>query len=136
MANYIDGYNLLFRYFRSGSLEDSRKAMLRSLTLPEATIVFDAPFSEDDEQVTNFGRYRVVYTRKGQTADEWILQYAREKDTLYTEDRELAAQARLWRVTILPLKGLLPKAAIQEEEKPRASRWIERYLKIFENKLE
>jgi len=108
MRIIIDGYNLIrlsasFRQYERISLEEGRKALLRSLAAyrknrgHSLTVVFDgwsggAPDEERDSQ----GGVEIIYSRLGEKADEVIKRLAEngvEEIIVVTSDREIATYA-------------------------------------------
>jgi len=107
MHYYIDGYNLLFRVLRSGSdirkqreeitLDLEKKASLLNLDI---TLVFDSHYQEDDNTRSHFKSLEIIFTAKGESADEFILQKLKEstnpsQHTVVTSDKILARLCRL-----------------------------------------
>ena len=101
----IDGYNLIrqsdaFRRFEKVSLEEGRHALLQSLSLYRkqtghpVTVVFDAWESGSPEvERDRYGGVAVLYSRRGQTADDLIkqmVQNRREEMVVVTSDRDIA----------------------------------------------
>jgi len=101
----IDGYNLIrqsetFRRFERQSLENGRQALLQQVSLyrkqkgHRITVVFDgwengSPFEERDRQ----GGIAVVYSRRGEKADEVIKRMVLQKGeetVVVTSDRDIA----------------------------------------------
>ena len=77
----IDGYNLLFQDNQSHrTFENSRQDLLSELLSlmrrrdMHAIIVWDAHSADEDWYCSSHGNVRVVYTDRGQTADEYITQ--------------------------------------------------------------
>lgn len=102
MRFYIDGYNVLFRLLHPGEeLQEAREHLIddlgqkiNSLGL-DAVLVFDSHFQEEDTTSSHLDQMRIVYTAKGQTADEFILQELKEsvfpqQITVVTSDKKLA----------------------------------------------
>jgi predicted RNA-binding protein with PIN domain len=106
MHYYIDGYNVLFRAWGTGGhLEKQRKALIESLCTKidylhlNATIVFDAHLYLGEGSFSRHLGVRVVYTRTGQDADEYILEALERsstprRETVVTSDNRLAWRAR------------------------------------------
>ena len=108
MHYYIDGYNWLFRSFRSKkTLEEKRRQFLKDLTLLlqgkrcEITVVFDSsdPYSYTDSR-GNFQFLEIIFTKNTQTADEYIeltIENAKnpKKITVVTLDRQLQQKCLL-----------------------------------------
>ncbi|OPY84422.1 MAG: YacP-like NYN domain protein [Syntrophus sp. PtaU1.Bin208] len=104
----IDGYNLIrqsesLRHFEKQSLEAGRQALLQAVSLyrqqkgHRITVVFDgwesgSPFEERDRQ----GGITVIYSRRGEKADEVIKRLAQQKGEetiVVTSDRDVAGFA-------------------------------------------
>lgn len=101
----IDGYNLIrqsdkLRRYEMFSLEDGRKALIRSISLykkqrgHKVTVVFDGwqggPFEEERDKLSGID---VIYSRKGEKADEVIkrmVQGSAEENVVVTSDRDIA----------------------------------------------
>lgn len=106
MRYIVDGYNLLFKeaWARSAStLEQARKQLIDELdTLAstlhlDLTIVFDAPFQNDDLKRGHYRSLEIVFTAKGQTADDYIVSLADlvgKKATVVTSDRGLSRRVK------------------------------------------
>lgn len=107
MHYYIDGYNLLFRVLRAGddvrkqreeiTLEIEKKINLLEL---DATLVFDSHYHESDSERSHFKSLEIIFTAKGETADEFILQELKESNapaqhTVITSDKKLARLCQL-----------------------------------------
>jgi predicted RNA-binding protein with PIN domain len=101
----IDGYNLIrqsdtLRRYERFSLEDGRKALIRSISLykkqrgHKVTVVFDGwqggPVEEERDKLSGID---IVYSRKGEKADEVIkrmVQGSAEEIVVVTSDRDIA----------------------------------------------
>jgi uncharacterized protein len=101
----IDGYNLIrqsdtLRRYERFSLEDGRKALIRSISLykkqkgHKVTVVFDGwqggPAEEEKDKLSGID---VIYSRKGEKADEVIkrmVQERAEEIVVVTSDRDIA----------------------------------------------
>ena len=101
----IDGYNLIrqsdtLRRYERISLEDGRKALIRSISLykkqrgHKVTVVFDGwqggPVEEERDKLSGID---VIYSRKGEKADEVIkrmVQERAEEIVVVTSDRDIA----------------------------------------------
>jgi hypothetical protein len=107
MHYYIDGYNLLFRILRAGddvrkqreeiTLDIEKKIGLLEL---DATLVFDSHYHEGESEKSHFKSLEIIFTAKGETADEFILQELKESSspaqhTVVTSDKKLARLCRL-----------------------------------------
>lgn len=106
MRYIVDGYNLLFKEAwarTAASLEQARKQLIEELdslasTLNlDLTVVFDAPFQSDDLRRGHYRSLEIVFTAKGQTADDYIVSLADavgKKGIVVTSDRGLARRAK------------------------------------------
>jgi Predicted RNA-binding protein containing a PIN domain len=102
MHYYVDGYNLLFKeaWARScSSLEEARSRLIQELdSLAHklnllVTVVFDAPFQSDDLRRGHFRSLEIIFTAKGQIADDFLKDVAASKGNkivIVTSDRPLA----------------------------------------------
>jgi len=104
MRIIIDGYNLIrqsrFRHYEQKSLEEGRKALIRSLVEYQkkrghsVTVVFDgwlggSPHEERDRA----GGVEIIYSRLGEKADEVIKRLSAksgEEIAVVTSDRDIA----------------------------------------------
>lgn len=110
MKYFIDGYNLLFKeaWARScNSLEDARRQLIQELdslatTLRlDITVVFDAPFQDDELRRGHFRSLEIVFTAKGQTADDYLAHIVEGLGTravVVTSDRGLKRRIKDSRV--------------------------------------
>lgn len=105
MHYYIDGYNLLFRTLRAGDdLRKQRQDLIVELETKsqflelDVTIVFDSHYQPDEGARSRFKNLEVCYSGVGETADDFILQELKEKnskeETVVTSDRQLAWRCR------------------------------------------
>jgi len=107
MRIIVDGYNLIrlsgFRQYERISLEEGRKALIRSLAAyrkkrgHSITVVFDGWLggSPNEERDCEEG-LEIIYSRIGEKADEVIKRLAargEEEVTIVTSDREIATYA-------------------------------------------
>ncbi|MCK9364501.1 MAG: NYN domain-containing protein [Syntrophales bacterium] len=107
MRIIVDGYNLIrlssFRQYERISLEEGRKALIRSLAAyrknrgHSVTVVFDGWIggSPNEERDRSEG-VEIIYSRIGEKADEVIKRLAAkgsEELTVVTSDREIAIYA-------------------------------------------
>lgn len=158
MGNHylIDGYNLLFKLKQiKGTLELRRSELLiqlnRSISARNlsVTIVFDAQYVDPGESIrTHFDKLEIVYTAKGQTADEYILQqlynlHRCDHETVVTSDLELGKRAHLLGAKVELISTFL-EYLFKEKGKKKGfdkgllrenSREMERLKKIFEERL-
>ena len=101
----IDGYNLIrqsdkLRRYEMFSLEDGRKALIRSISLYEkqrghkVTVVFDGwQGGSVEEERDKLSGIDVIYSRKGEKADEVIKRMvlgSAEEIVVITSDRDIA----------------------------------------------
>jgi predicted RNA-binding protein with PIN domain len=106
MHYIIDGYNLLFQGAFIGSkqsLENARTILIHNLdhfaqTLSlSITVIFDAPFQCEDLRRGHFNTLEIIFTSKGQTADEYIVEYVQsrnEKMVVVTSDKGLSRRVK------------------------------------------
>lgn len=106
MHYIIDGYNLLFQGAFKGpkqSLEEARTALICNLDLFAGklslyiTVIFDAPFQCDDLRRGHYNSLEIIFTSKGQTADEYIVEYVQsrsEKMVVVTSDKGLTRRVK------------------------------------------
>ncbi len=133
----VDGYNVVFQRSKLGQgcpphrLRKARESLLdlltrfREATGSDITVVFDGAldplgFTEDR---TFAGTLEIVWSPQGKTADETIrslLDRRKEKPTLVTSDRELAASARARGSPVLAVDGFLELAADETGGEPPA----------------
>lgn len=107
MHYYIDGYNLLFRILKTG---DNLRKQREELTIDiekkvnllelEATLVFDSHYQPDENTKSHLHSLEIIFTAKGESADEFILQELKESSnpsqyTVVTSDKKLASLCRL-----------------------------------------
>lgn len=102
MHFYIDGYNLLFRLLHPGEelqkvRDQIKEDLAKKINLLEmdATLVFDSHYQEEGLSSVHIQRLKVVYTAKGETADEFILHEIKDSKspqniTVITSDKKLA----------------------------------------------
>ncbi len=108
MQIFIDGYNLLFRlqsYFSDIDFSQARMHLIEELERHakefklSMTCVFDAPFQDDDLCQSHFYSLKIVFTPKGMTADDYLLDCFRHAKNprlikLVTSDRGLLRKAK------------------------------------------
>ncbi len=172
MHYYVDGYNLLFKEIRvsdSFSLQNARARLIHELdTLAEKlrlslTIVFDAPFQTDDLKRSHFRSLEIIFTAKGQTADDFLEQVAEAKGkrvVIVTSDRTLSRKVKSFQAIVepvhefivrlrkkrcftpeKPVKRVVEKPVIKEEKEIKIDMQhlpplsdIDAWLKIFSTK--
>lgn len=144
MHYFIDGYNLFFRLPETKrSLEEGRELLIDSLLgiKMSLTIVFDGG-DNDMPRRTHKGPLEIVYTAKGQSADNYILEEVSwvknpQDYTVVTSDKQLARRCQMAGSkcqTISSFLALLEKKqAVPIKEKPlkESAKNIEKLLKIF-----
>lgn len=107
MHYYIDGYNLLFRLLKAGDevrrqreqITVDIEKMVHALNL-DVTLVFDSHYQEDENTKSHFKSLEIIFTAKGESADEYILQELKESKcpthhTVVTSDKKLARLCQL-----------------------------------------
>ncbi len=138
MQYYVDGYNLLFKEARAwnlSSLQEARTRLIHELDILaerlklSITIVFDAPFQSDDLKRSHFRTLEIIFTAKGQTADEFLEQVAEVKQkraVVVTSDRTLARKVKSYHTKVEPVhefivrlrkkRGPQPQKIVKEEK--------------------
>ncbi len=155
MHYYIDGYNLLFYLAKDTSSLENQKNNIISI-LNEAfkisnvsvTIVFDGKDFID----TNYSYYdslKIVYTEKGLSADDYILEQLEAKSpktqiTVVTSDKSLALLCKDKKAHTKSLKSFI-QWVIKQERKSHLSQDEKKYIdteanikrlqEIFEKRL-
>ncbi len=96
----------MFRSWRAeGGLQEQRQKFLYDLNTKikliglKATIVFDAQYASSDFSKTYFDSLEIIFTAKGETADELILKEIKNSNnpqlyTVITSDKGLASQIK------------------------------------------
>ena len=159
---FIDGYNLLFRVQGKPRPLQHKRQELISLINQEAilfslniTLVFDgAQIDADDLVRGHFDAIEIVYTRKNQTADEYILEELhhiknRAIEVVITSDNQLASHCKSLGAKTESIEQFLSflankhkKAQKKHSEQSVQKAFqdsksnIERLLKIFEARLD
>ncbi len=128
MHYLIDGYNLLFKVFKDNlSLKQQRHQLIDYLkdsidTQNKYTLVFDAHLSTGDEIRTHSKDLEILYSSKGETADEWILHRLKlGKPSSYvvvTSDKSLARASRHLGAQTETISLFLKRLSPKEVEKP------------------
>jgi len=150
----IDGYNFLFSFVDSKqSLLSQRKIIISfikekfSICQLEGTLVFDGARKHDEESGISYAPpLEIVYTPKGQTADEYIVEKVsrenKEKQfTVVTNDRGLKSHcSAVGTKVLLNLDFLkwLQKKTEKNSKKPfpkESQANLDRLLKIFEERV-
>jgi uncharacterized protein len=157
MHYFIDGYNLLFKNDRfDQDLQKQRQKLisfLNSFELPFC-LVFDGTHGKENfSSLYTFDHLTIVYTEKGKTADDYILERLSNilkpsKNTVVTSDKALALKCKLLGANVQTINSFLSWLYNRKTKKKiihKASRQdafldseknIERLLKIFEKQLE
>jgi predicted RNA-binding protein with PIN domain len=107
MYYYIDGYNLLFRFYDvdTSDFQSRREELIDDLTENllsrniQGTIVFDSMYKEGGSSRSHRGDIEIIYTAFGETADDKLTKILSETDVprqtiLITSDKLLAWRAR------------------------------------------
>lgn len=156
MYYLIDGYNFLFSLFDSKrSLASQRQKTILfikkqfSLLNLSGSLIFDGARRREEESGLSYpSPLEVVYTPKGQTADEYILEKIdtgkkKRQFTVVTNDRGLIGNCRPLGAKIISnmdfLKWLQEKAkkkkTVEKISIVETKYNIDRLLKVFEEKL-
>lgn len=157
MHYLVDAYNLLFLSGKKqSSLEKGRQSLIQQLNeiISQINLTVTLVFDGAGERIalptrSHFDTIEIIYTTKGQTADEYISDevfHAKKPSqlTIVTNDRELAARCRNFRAKTLTIdeffQFLLKKRKTKKTTKyahsfRESDKEIERLLKIFEKKL-
>lgn len=105
MHYLVDGYNFMFRVaYDEEDLQKQREKIIHSLNLKmgflglKATLVFDAQYQPEGIQRSYYDALEIVYTSRGETADDCILNFVKEsatpsRFTIVTSDKKLARLA-------------------------------------------
>lgn len=143
----IDGYNLLFKSPGRGSLQQRRDGLLRRIELSKPSgsicVVFDGRVQHPDIEISHRGALEVVYTNKGESADQWIIErismHPRQKRgqiRVVTSDRplqrEVAALGAYYESTEMWLERLFREQ--EPSSIPPLTRPLQAYHKIFEER--
>jgi len=107
MHYYIDGYNLLFALFGTGSndLKSQRERLIHDLNTKieflalDISVVFDSHFCPGEGSRGHYHHLEILYTPQNITADDFIINQIKRssnstKDILVTNDKPLASRAR------------------------------------------
>ena len=98
----VDAYNLLFWCLEGENLERERSQLIHEINFHakrrrlDVTLVFDATWTNDPLARGHFDALEIVFTAKGVTADEHILELVQSqpKVIVVTSDKSLARLAR------------------------------------------
>lgn len=159
MIYLIDGYNLLFKFFHNEKkIEVQREAIIdllkekSSLLKINIHLIFDG--YKQNSELSNkryFDKLKVVYTPKGQTADDYILEQiflskTPQEIVVITSDNHLKIKAKEMKAQVKSINAFIDwlskkesqmKMKKESEEKNYldTKKNIERLLKIFEEKM-
>ena len=160
MLYLIDGYNLLFKFFHSEKNIQTQRNLVIQMLQEKASylnlnfhLIFDAHHQEEIvAHKSEAGRLKIIFTPKGQTADDYILERvflskSPSQITVITSDNSLAFQAKNMLAqtkSIDDFIDFLNEKEIQSTRKEEKNKEefidtkhnIQRLLKIFEEKLE
>jgi len=158
MKYIIDGYNLLFKLFKTEKILETQRDDLilflkekNKLLKTNILLVFDA--HKEADQLTRYSYIKglkVAYTPKNQIADEYIEEkvFLSKKPynlTIVTDDKKLKDSCKRLKAKVLSLDDfflLIEKANIKKNKISSSKTFeeteenIERLLKIFEEKFE
>jgi uncharacterized protein len=133
MQILIDGYNLLFGANPAADiLKEEREGLIHLLVKwlkaagIEATIVFDSYVPDTPETRGHLGPLEVIFTSKGELADELILKRIKSSAKphqilLVTSDKRLALRARRYLAKVQTVQEWvkhLRKLALKKEQPP------------------
>lgn len=154
MHFWIDGYNLLF-YVAKGkmTLQQKREILLTTLSAfsLNMTIVFDSASGDLGSGRGYFRDLKIIYTKEGQTADQYICDeisntFTPKQETVVTSDRELSERCKLLGAKVQNIPSFLEQLAKKKRKKKRkadknidfrdSEQEIERLLKIFEARVQ
>lgn len=151
MIYVIDGYNLLFHLDpEANPLRRSREEILDLLAKVshlKLEIVFDSDRDNalDIPSRTLLGNLDIVFSPRGQSADDWILEYlaTRKRPKLYclvTHDRELINGAKELGVKVMAtsafVKKLAPRKRNFDKTNPLTPKETEELRTIFEQNFD
>lgn len=158
MIYLIDGYNLLFRVFHSEKKFETQRDLVIEFLQEKASflnlniyLIFDGYKKDQDlSGRAYYDHLKVIYTPKGQTADDYILEQIFLSKTpskiivissdkaLIQKSKQMQAQAKSidtfldW---LYKKENKMKKTHITEEEFIDTKKNIQRLLKIFEEKM-
>lgn len=143
MHYFVDGYNLLFYLKKEGDLQENRNfimAILKKISLrlkATMTIVFDGK----EENISHVQNIKIVFTEKGESADDFILKQLElskniKNETVVTSDKSLTRLSRSLGAKTLSIYSFLQfisskKSPTKEYSFEDSQENIERLLKIF-----
>jgi len=151
MHYIIDGYNLLFRFYKEKSnLETKRRELIGKLdeiaTILhlDITLIFDGHYSEEDYVRTHTRSLEIIYTELGESADETILNELDlhpnpNRVTVITSDRDLSYKAKRRRANVETskefFKMITKRAQKKKREKPPSSTQEKTFLTQYDHYL-
>lgn len=154
MHYLVDAYNLFFRIQKKiNPIAKKREQFIHQISTLLAdlggriTLVFDAGLTHSHEypSLTNRGKIEILFTPKGLTADEYIIELVDRSKTpsrimVVTSDRELSRKVNEHCGQTITVESFLKKLdkAPSKEEKKRAfdTPWEkERLQSLFEQRL-
>lgn len=123
MRYLIDGYNLLFKtawMHQHNSLEAARNRLMLELDSDarllniSISIVFDAPFQSDALSRGHFNSLEIIFTARGETADQFLIQWVQEllpskNITVVTSDKPLTRHVRSLGVNVESVADFLAR---------------------------
>jgi len=143
----IDGYNLLFKSPGRGSLQRRREELIKRIETgkPHGTIcvVFDGRVPHPEIEISFRGDMEIVYTNRGETADEWIIarismqpRKRRSQVTVVTGDRALQRSVASLGAHYESVEGWLARLFREQEpaDIPPLTRPLQIYQHIFEER--
>jgi len=155
MHYFIDGYNLLFAVIHSeDTLEKRRETIIQLIQkhlIPlhvEATLVFDS--KQEDVEFHDIDSLRIVFTKKGLSADEYIIHELSllsnpDQETVVTSDKRLAHLAKNYNAHTLSISAFIEKIEKIAKKKGKTPPYLDaftdsdanihRLLKIFEKRM-
>ncbi len=158
MLYFIDGYNLLFRMFHSQDKLEKQRNIIISFLIKRITslkgevyLIFDGKYKNDEfEGRDYFDALNVIYTPKGQTADNYIIdraEYSQQTSqiTVISSDKALTGKCKALGCITQSIDAFLNQL-LKKQKKPLPAfeiqdpfsdtrHNIERLQKIFEKKL-
>lgn len=161
MIYLVDGYNLLFRLFHSEKKFESQREVLIEFLEEKATLlnldinlIFDG-YKQNQElaNTSYFEKLKVIYTSKGQTADDYIIEQIflsknPSQIVVVTSDKSLKKKSEELHASTRSIDSFINWITKKETEKRNNNNFekeekefidtkqnIQRLLKIFEDKL-
>lgn len=131
MHYFVDGYNMLFRLKHGrGDLQRQREQIIYDLNEKAAlanlniSIVFDAYFQLGEGSRSHFDSVEILFTAKGQTADEFIIKEISRslhprRETVVTSDKDLAWHAKRLHAHTETVEGFLERLNKTHQKKQK-----------------